>query len=48
MQQSPTKKYDNYDKTSKSLWIGELEQWMDTSYLIESCRSYGKPKYNHS
>ena len=34
---------NNYDKTSKSLWIGELEQWMDSSYLIESCLSYSIP-----
>ncbi len=33
----------NYDKSSKSLWIGELEQWMDSSYLIESCLSYNIP-----
>ena len=27
---------------SKSLWIGELEQWMDSKYLIEACHSYSK------
>ena len=27
---------------SKNLWIGELEQWMDSNYLIEACRSYSK------
>ena len=25
-----------------NLWIGELEQWMDSKYLIESCLSYSK------
>ena len=32
----------NQDNSLKSLWIGELEQWMDSKYLIESCRSYSK------
>lgn len=43
MKQTPKKYYsDYYDKSSKSLWIGELEQWMDSQYLIESCQGYGK------
>ena len=25
---------------SKNLWIGELEQWMDSNYLIDACHSY--------
>ena len=29
------------DIASKNLWIGELEQWMDTKYLIDSCKKYG-------
>lgn len=32
----------NSEKASKNLWIGELEQWMDSKYLIESCLSYSK------
>ena len=32
----------NSDNASKNLWIGELEQWMDSKYLIESCLSYSK------
>lgn len=41
-----SKKYtsQNEEKASKNLWIGELEQWMDSKYLIESCLSYSKPK----
>ena len=27
---------------SKNLWIGELEQWMDSNYLIEACHSFSK------
>ena len=45
MQQSPnSKKYQsqNSEKASKNIWIGELEQWMDSKYLIESCLKYGK------
>lgn len=43
MKQTPKKYYsDYYDKSSKSLWIGELEQWMDSQYLIESCHGYSK------
>ena len=42
MQKSPTSKSE---KASKNLWIGELEQWMDSKYLIESCLKYGKLKY---
>ena len=30
------------DIASKNLWIGELEQWMDSTYLIEACHSYSK------
>ena len=48
MQQSPnSKKYQsqNSEKASKNIWIGELEQWMDSKYLIESCLKYGKLKY---
>jgi hypothetical protein len=28
------------DIASKNLWIGELEQWMDSKYLMESCQKY--------
>ena len=48
MQQTPTsKKYQsqNFEKDKKNIWIGELEQWMDSKYLIESCLKYGKQKY---
>ena len=48
MQQTPkSKKYQsqNSEKASKNLWIGELEQWMNSKYLIESCLKYGKQKY---
>ena len=47
MQQNLTpKKYtQNSEKASKNLWIGELEQWMDSKYLIESCLKYSKLKY---
>ena len=53
MSQNPTS-YSSKDKekekekekesniASKNLWIGELEQWMDSNYLIEACRSYSK------
>ena len=34
----------NEEKASKNLWIGELEQWMDSKYLIESCLNYSKQK----
>ena len=30
------------DIASKNLWIGELEQWMDSNYLIEACHSFSK------
>ena len=33
------------DIASKNLWIGELEQWMDSTYLIEACHSYSKFLY---
>ena len=36
---------NNKDNSFRSLWIGELEQWMDTKYLIESCLSYSKSYY---
>jgi len=45
MQQNPiSKKYQSQksEKASKNIWIGELEQWMDSKYLIESCLKYGK------
>ena len=32
----------NAEKASRNLWIGELDQWMDSKYLIESCLSYSK------
>lgn len=38
------KLFQNSERASKNLWIGELEQWMDSKYLIESCLSYSKPK----
>ena len=30
------------ENTLNNLWIGELEQWMDAKYLIESCLNYSK------
>ena len=44
MKKTQTQKnaFQREDKASKNLWIGELEQWMDSKYLIESCLSYGK------
>ena len=30
------------DNILNNLWVGELEQWMDSKYLIESCLSYSK------
>ena len=43
MSQTPNKNSSqNSQRTSKNLWIGELEQWMDSKYLIESCVSYSK------
>ena len=47
MQQSSSQKKNNSqnsEKASKNLWIGELEQWMDSKYLIESCLKFGKLK----
>ena len=38
----PFKESENIDN---NLWIGELEQWMDAKYLIESCLSYSKKYY---
>ena len=29
-------------KMNNSLWIGELEHWMNEQYLIEACKLYGK------
>jgi hypothetical protein len=37
------KKLFQNPEASKNLWIGDLEQWMDSKYLIESCLSYSKP-----
>ena len=46
MTQSPKKDYvQKNEKASKNLWIGELEPWMDSKYLIESCLNYSKKKY---
>ena len=30
------------DIQSRTLWIGELDNWMDEKYLIKSLESYGK------
>jgi hypothetical protein len=27
---------------NNSLWIGELEHWMNEQYLIEACNDYSK------
>ena len=43
MSQNPTSHSSKEsDIASKNLWIGELEQWMDSNYLIEACRSFSK------
>ena len=43
MKQTPKKNNSqNADKASRNLWIGELDQWMDSKYLIESCLSYSR------
>ena len=49
MSQNPTsysskelEKGKEINMASKNLWIGELEQWMDSNYLIEACQSYSK------
>lgn len=43
MNQTPKINSSQYSEiSSKNLWIGELEQWMDSKYLIESCISYSK------
>jgi hypothetical protein len=43
MSQNPTSySSKESDIASKNLWIGELEQWMDSKYLIEACHSYSK------
>ena len=34
--------FKDSDNILNNLWIGELEQWMDSKYLIESCLSYSK------
>lgn len=43
---SSKEKERDFEKESniaiKNLWIGELEQWMDSNYLIEACHSYSK------
>ena len=36
MEQSPN---SNKNKNN-SLWIGELEHWMNDQYLIEACNEY--------
>ena len=30
----------NSNKNNNSLWIGELEHWMNDQYLIEACNQY--------
>ena len=41
MSQNPTSySSKESDIASKNLWIGELEQWMDSKYLMESCQKY--------
>ena len=43
MSQNPTSSSSKEsDIASKNLWIGELEQWMDSNYLIDACHSYSK------
>ena len=43
MSQNPTSySSKESDIASKNLWIGELEQWMDSNYLIDACHSYSK------
>ena len=43
MSQNPTSHSSKEsDIASKNLWIGELEQWMDSNYLIEACHSFSK------
>ena len=46
---SSKEKERDFEKESniaiKNLWIGELEQWMDSNYLIEACHSYSKLIY---
>ena len=43
MSQNPTSHSSKEsDITSRNLWIGELEQWMDSNYLIEACHSFSK------
>jgi hypothetical protein len=43
MSQNPTSySSKESDIASKNLWIGELEQWMDSNYLIEACHSFSK------
>jgi len=32
----------NAQLASRNLWIGELEQWMDSKYLVEACQSFSK------
>ena len=37
-------KMNNSPNSNKntSLWIGELEHWMNDQYLIEACNDYSK------
>ena len=44
MTQKETYSFKDCDNINilNNLWIGELEQWMDSKYLIESCLSYSK------
>jgi hypothetical protein len=42
MTQKETYSFKDSDNILNNLWIGELEQWMDSKYLIESCLSYSK------
>lgn len=48
MSQNPTSYSSSKesDIASKNLWIGELEQWMDSNYLIEACHSFSKLSKN--
>jgi len=32
----------SHSNKNNSLWIGELDHWMNEQYLIEACNSYSK------
>lgn len=37
--------YSSNSNKNKSLWIGELEHWMNDKYLISACSDYSKYIY---